>query len=151
MSAALCAPVSSFQKARSRNASTSARSPPPAAAPKAKGASEPARHAVGGKQLPEILRLTLWVIAALTMTVGNVLAVLQSNVKRVLARWFGIEGFPGEARVEAELWRRSESVTPADRAAVGTTARRNTSMSRRSSGLSTRNAPAASSASTMPG
>jgi NADH-quinone oxidoreductase subunit N len=35
--------------------------------------------------LPESIRLMLWVIAALTMTVGNVLAVLQSNVKRVLA------------------------------------------------------------------
>jgi len=35
--------------------------------------------------LPESIRLMLWVIAALTMTVGNVLAVLQSNVKRLLA------------------------------------------------------------------
>jgi NADH-quinone oxidoreductase subunit N len=32
----------------------------------------------------EIVRL-LWVLAALTMTVGNVLALLQTNVKRVLA------------------------------------------------------------------
>lgn len=47
--------------------------------------SEPVRHAVGGKQLPEILRLTLWVVAALTMTVGNILALLQTSVKRVLA------------------------------------------------------------------
>jgi NADH-quinone oxidoreductase subunit N len=38
-----------------------------------------------GSQLPELLRLTLWVIAALTMTVGNVLAVLQTSVKRMLA------------------------------------------------------------------
>src|SRR6185503_1713074 len=28
---------------------------------------------------------TLWVVAALTMTVGNVLAILQSSVKRILA------------------------------------------------------------------
>ncbi len=35
--------------------------------------------------LPEELRLTLWVMAALTMTVGNVLAILQNNVKRILA------------------------------------------------------------------
>ncbi len=35
--------------------------------------------------LPESIRLMLWVIAALTMTVGNILAVLQSNIKRVLA------------------------------------------------------------------
>jgi len=44
-----------------------------------------ARHAEGGTQLPDLLRLTLWVMAALTMTVGNVLAVLQSSVKRILA------------------------------------------------------------------
>lgn len=43
-------------------------------------------HSVpGGSQLPELLRLSLWVIAALTMTVGNVLAVLQVSVKRMLA------------------------------------------------------------------
>lgn len=41
---------------------------------------EPAGHA-----LPEPLRLTLWVMAALTMTVGNVLALLQNSVKRILA------------------------------------------------------------------
>jgi NADH-quinone oxidoreductase subunit N len=35
--------------------------------------------------LPDALRLTLWVIAALTMTVGNVLAILQSSVRRILA------------------------------------------------------------------
>ncbi len=38
-----------------------------------------------GWSLPEPLRLTLWVMAALTMTVGNVLAILQNNVKRILA------------------------------------------------------------------
>jgi NADH-quinone oxidoreductase subunit N len=38
-----------------------------------------------GDALPEPLRVTLWVIAALTMTVGNVLALLQSSVKRILA------------------------------------------------------------------
>lgn len=35
--------------------------------------------------LPESIRVLLWVMAAMTMTVGNVLALLQSNVKRVLA------------------------------------------------------------------
>ena len=38
-----------------------------------------------GTHLPEPVRLMLWVIAALTMTVGNVLAILQSSVKRTLA------------------------------------------------------------------
>lgn len=39
----------------------------------------------GGGSLPEPVRVTLWVIAALTMTVGNVMAILQSSVKRMLA------------------------------------------------------------------
>lgn len=38
-----------------------------------------------GGSLPDELRLALWVMAAMTMTVGNVLAILQSNVKRILA------------------------------------------------------------------
>ncbi|MBL8765124.1 MAG: NADH-quinone oxidoreductase subunit N [Phycisphaerae bacterium] len=38
-----------------------------------------------GQSLPEPIRTVLWVIAAMTMTVGNVLAVVQSSVKRVLA------------------------------------------------------------------
>lgn len=65
--------------------------------------------------LPGIGRSTAGAILAQAR--GERHAILDGNVKRVLARWFGIEGFPGEARVEAELWRRSESVTPADRAA----------------------------------
>ncbi|MDX2132319.1 MAG: NADH-quinone oxidoreductase subunit N [Planctomycetota bacterium] len=52
--------------------------------PLSSAAPAPARGG-GGTQLPEVLRLTLWVMAALTMTVGNVLAVLQKNIKRVLA------------------------------------------------------------------
>lgn len=38
-----------------------------------------------GHSLPSELRLLLWVMAALTMTIGNVLAVLQSSPKRMLA------------------------------------------------------------------
>jgi NADH-quinone oxidoreductase subunit N len=38
-----------------------------------------------GMGLPVMLRDVLWIIAVLTMTVGNVLAVLQSSVKRILA------------------------------------------------------------------
>ncbi len=41
-------------------------------------------NASGGK-LPEPLHQILWIMAALTMTVGNVLAVLQTSVKRLLA------------------------------------------------------------------
>jgi NADH-quinone oxidoreductase subunit N len=35
--------------------------------------------------LPEPVRVFLWVVAALTMTVGNTLAILQRSVKRLLA------------------------------------------------------------------
>ncbi len=35
--------------------------------------------------LPAPVRLALWVVAAMTMTVGNVLAILQTSVKRILA------------------------------------------------------------------
>jgi NADH-quinone oxidoreductase subunit N len=38
-----------------------------------------------GTALPDALRVTIWVIAAVTMTFGNVLALLQSNAKRMLA------------------------------------------------------------------
>lgn len=38
-----------------------------------------------GGSLPEPVRVTLWVIAALTMTVGNVLAWQQTSLKRLLA------------------------------------------------------------------
>lgn len=48
-------------------------------------AAAPAMFTPEGTHLPEVLRLTLWVVAALTMTVGNVLAVLQTRVKRMLA------------------------------------------------------------------
>jgi NADH-quinone oxidoreductase subunit N len=40
---------------------------------------------IGGTKLPPVLHILLWTIAALTMTVGNVLAVMQSSVKRMLA------------------------------------------------------------------
>lgn len=39
----------------------------------------------GGQAWPEALRVLLWVLAALTMTVGNALAMWQNRIKRVLA------------------------------------------------------------------
>ncbi len=38
-----------------------------------------------GGQLPEAVHIVLWAMAVLTMTVGNVLALLQKSVKRMLA------------------------------------------------------------------
>ncbi len=39
----------------------------------------------GGETLPPVIDSLLWAIAVLTMTVGNVLAVLQKSIKRMLA------------------------------------------------------------------
>lgn len=49
------------------------------------GSGEGAALAMTGGGLPEPVRVMLWVMAALTMTAGNVLALLQSSVKRMLA------------------------------------------------------------------
>jgi len=61
--------------------------------------------------LPGIGRSTAAAIAAFAF--GTCEAILDGNVKRVLARYAGIEGFPGDARVESTLWRRAESLLPA--------------------------------------
>ncbi len=42
-------------------------------------------HGLGGNSLPPALEILLWTMAALTMLVGNVLAILQNSVKRLLA------------------------------------------------------------------
>ena len=42
-------------------------------------------HGPEGQSLPPEIRMTLWVMAALTMTVGNVLAIWQTSIKRMLA------------------------------------------------------------------
>ncbi|HET7774202.1 MAG TPA: A/G-specific adenine glycosylase [Burkholderiaceae bacterium] len=40
-------------------------------------------------------------------------AILDGNVKRVLARVFAIDGFPGSAPVERQMWALAESLLPA--------------------------------------
>src|SRR5690606_30299841 len=42
-------------------------------------------HGLGGNSLPPALEILLWTMAVLTMLVGNVLAILQDSVKRLLA------------------------------------------------------------------
>ena len=61
-------------------------------------------------ELPGIGRSTAAAIAALAH--GARAAILDGNVKRVLARHEGIEGYPGEARVERALWARAEALLP---------------------------------------
>ena len=60
--------------------------------------------------LPGIGRSTAAAIAAFAF--GEHGAILDGNVKRVLARCFGIEGFPGSAKVEAQLWALAERLLP---------------------------------------
>ena len=61
-------------------------------------------------QLPGIGRSTAAAIAALAF--GERAAILDGNVKRVLARHFGIEGYPGSPSVERVLWQHAESLLP---------------------------------------
>lgn len=60
--------------------------------------------------LPGIGRSTAAAIAAFAG--GERGAILDGNVKRVLARHRGIDGWPGAPRVRAELWRVAESLLP---------------------------------------
>jgi len=65
--------------------------------------------------LPGIGRSTA--AAILSLSRGQSHAILDGNVKRVLARHAGIEGYPGNKAVEARLWELARKLTPADRAA----------------------------------
>ncbi|CAH1746661.1 Adenine DNA glycosylase [Thauera humireducens] len=60
--------------------------------------------------LPGIGRSTAAAIAAFAY--GERAAILDGNVKRVLCRIFGVEGFPGEKAVENRLWTLAESLLP---------------------------------------
>jgi A/G-specific adenine glycosylase len=62
-------------------------------------------------QLPGIGRSTAAAIAAFAF--GTRAAILDGNVKRVLARCFAIEGYPGAAQTERQLWSLAESLLPA--------------------------------------
>jgi A/G-specific adenine glycosylase len=62
--------------------------------------------------LPGIGRSTAGAIAVFAF--GARKAILDGNVKRVLARYFGIEGFPGTPAVEKQLWVRAESLLPVE-------------------------------------
>lgn len=62
------------------------------------------------RQLPGIGRSTAAAIAVFAF--GKRAAILDGNVKRVLSRCFGIEGYPGEKQVEAQLWQKAEALLP---------------------------------------
>ena len=60
--------------------------------------------------LPGIGRSTAAAIAVFAF--GSRAAILDGNVKRVLCRHFGVEGFPGLAAVDRELWILAERLAP---------------------------------------
>jgi A/G-specific adenine glycosylase len=61
--------------------------------------------------LPGIGRSTAAAIAAFSQGARG--AILDGNVKRVLARHRGVEGYPGAPKVEAQLWSIAEALLPA--------------------------------------
>jgi len=60
--------------------------------------------------LPGIGRSTAAAVAVFAY--GQRKSILDGNVKRVLSRCFGIEGWPGQPSVEKSLWRIAESLLP---------------------------------------
>jgi A/G-specific adenine glycosylase len=60
--------------------------------------------------LPGIGRSTASAILALACEQRH--AILDGNVKRVLTRYFGIAGFPGEKKIETQLWLLAEQCLP---------------------------------------
>jgi A/G-specific adenine glycosylase len=66
-------------------------------------------------QLPGIGRSTA--AAILSLAHGQRHAILDGNVKRVLARYHALEGWPGKTAILKRLWSLSEGATPARRVA----------------------------------
>jgi A/G-specific adenine glycosylase len=67
------------------------------------------------QSLPGIGRSTAGAILSLSCAQHH--AILDGNVKRVLARCFAVEGWPGKSDVLKALWALSESLTPQHRTA----------------------------------
>ena len=67
------------------------------------------------QSLPGIGRSTAGAILSLGM--NQRAAILDGNVKRVLCRFSGIEGWPGQSIIERQLWELSERLTPMVRVA----------------------------------
>ncbi len=63
--------------------------------------------------LPGIGRSTAGAIASISMDVRA--PILDGNVKRVLARFYAVPGWPGERAVEQALWQHAERLTPSKR------------------------------------
>ena len=78
-----------------------------------------------GGELPETLDALIALPGIGRSTAGAILAqakgmrhpILDGNVKRVLARYHAIDGWPGERAVEARLWALADAHTPSERIA----------------------------------
>ncbi len=70
----------------------------------------------GWAALPGIGRSTAAAIVA--QAFGRREAILDGNVKRVLCRLFGIEGWPGDRAVSERLWALAEALLPQDEAVM---------------------------------
>jgi A/G-specific adenine glycosylase len=70
--------------------------------------------------LPGIGRSTAG--AVLALSAGKRHPILDGNVKRVLCRYFSVEGWPGQAGVARQLWKIADTMTPVDRVAEYTQA-----------------------------
>ncbi len=73
------------------------------------------RDMVALSALPGIGRSTAAAILAQALDERH--AILDGNVRRVLARWHGLRGWPGETNTQRELWRCAEMHTPHARVA----------------------------------
>jgi A/G-specific adenine glycosylase len=62
------------------------------------------------QELPGIGRSTAAAIAAFSY--GTRAAIMDGNVKRVFARVFGIDTYPGEKKTEQQMWARAQALLP---------------------------------------
>lgn len=85
--------------------------------------------------LPGIGRSTAGAI--LSLACGQPHAILDGNVKRVLARYFMIEGWPGTTKTAHLLWEKAEQLTPSKQVAAY-----NQAMMDLGNGICTRSRPA---------
>lgn len=72
------------------------------------------------ESLPGIGRSTAGAIRAIAMNQQGV--ILDGNVKRVLARFHGVEGYPGDSKISARMWLDATAHTPATSTAAYTQA-----------------------------
>lgn len=53
--------------------------------------------------------------AILSLADNQAYVILDGNVKRVLARYFAVEGWPGNQKIEAQMWSMAKSLAPSER------------------------------------